>query len=523
MSTTIIVHTATRIVLMAGTDITAATINAGKAGWCQDYASIDTDVLGWGHGVLSTASISIYEGVTLPAGFLPYCWTYSALGVWAQINSTATTEAINNRLLGNPWVVIAPTDVRITVELYTTNVASEIKVKGLLEWVSNAIGVIYEVEHNDGSGWRPVGQPPTESIIIYDIKPGSHQFRVRAKNSLAAVSSWAVIAQNIFGKTASPPPVDLFILNKQPGGARHFIWRLLSPPLDLSGYMIRYIKGSGGTWSGMLPLHSGKLLASPYETNQLNAGAYTFAICSIDTSGNKSYPVYIEATVDDPRLLGVLQAAYPQAENWPGVLTDCDIIDGRLEATGSDIWDTIPAVWNDWGAWNEHPATTIIYEYGPVDAGLLCSFTPLVILECAGSSTVEISTSNDDLTYTAWGPIALVSARYCKVRVTVSGAFPIIYSENIYLDGHPITEEIEDLDTSTLTGANRLGTGDIRLPIQQSYTVIKSVQVALQNVGPGWSWELIDKSVTVGPRIKIYNSSLLPADALIDITVKGLK
>jgi hypothetical protein len=46
--------------------------------------------------------------------------------------------------------------------------------------------------------------------------------------------------------------------------------------------------------------------------------------------------------------------------------------------------------------------------------------------------------------------------------------------------------------------------------------------IALQNVGAGWSWELIDKDTSVGPRVKIYNSSNTAADATIDALVRGI-
>lgn len=428
--------------------------------------------------------------------------------------------------LPDPWTVAAPADLTVTESLYATNVASMIMVRADLEWTQPTIGVtLFEVEQNYGAGFFPVGQSPTEALTLWDVQIGPQQFRVRAVNGLGVKSEWSTLNYPVLGKQAPPPPVDLFLFSKQPGGARQFVWRLFSPPLDMAGYLIRYAKTFGATWPDMLPLHSGTLLASPYETNQLSIGDYTFGICSIDTTGNVSEPKYIEATVDDPRLLGVLQAAYPAAENWPGARTDCEIVDTFLEAIDTDTWDTIPATWEEWmPRWKMNPAATIVYEYGPVDAGLICSFTPVVVTECLGTASITVSISDDDITYSSWAAPSLVRSRYCKVRVTVTGAtIPTIFGINIYLDGNPTAEDIEDLDTSTLTGAYRLGTGDIRLPIQLTYDLIKSVQIALQNVGAGWTWEIIDKDMAVGPRIKIYNASGVAADALIDATIKGIK
>jgi len=47
------------------------------------------------------------------------------------------------------------------------------------------------------------------------------------------------------------------------------------------------------------------------------------------------------------------------------------------------------------------------------------------------------------------------------------------------------------------------------------------VQMALQSVGSGYTWELIDKDSTLGPQVKVWNGTTL-AYPTIDATVKGL-
>ncbi|HAF02030.1 MAG TPA: hypothetical protein DCG63_12145, partial [Methylophilaceae bacterium] len=117
---------------------------------------------------------------------------------------------------------------------------------------------------------------------------------------------------------------------------------------------------------------------------------------------------------------------------------------------------------------------------------------------------------------------SLIRARYVKVRIAVTSAgIASIDLANIKLSAESISEEINDLSTSSLSGAYRIGVGDIRLPKAKAYSLITQVQVSLQNVGAGWSWELIDKSTTTGPRIKIYNASNALADASIDAFIRG--
>jgi len=115
-----------------------------------------------------------------------------------------------------------------------------------------------------------------------------------------------------------------------------------------------------------------------------------------------------------------------------------------------------------------------------------------------------------------------VDARYIRILVTVTGSFPKLKTERIVLSASPIEEIVEDQDSSVLTGSYRIGTGDVRVPITKVYTTIKKVDITLQSVGAGWSWELIDKDTSVGPRIKIYNASNAAADAVFDATVIGI-
>ena len=137
--------------------------------------------------------------------------------------------------------------------------------------------------------------------------------------------------------------------------------------------------------------------------------------------------------------------------------------------------------------------------------------------------TITEAHSNDDITYTSFAAAgAQITARYTKVHVVVTDAWPVMQQMTTIFSATPVTEDINDLTTSGLTGAYRIGVGNIRLPITKTYSVINRVDVALQNVGAGWSWELIDKNTTTGPRIKIYNASNALADAVIDATIRGL-
>ncbi|MDP3124612.1 MAG: phage tail protein [Thiobacillus sp.] len=325
------------------------------------------------------------------------------------------------------------------------------------------------------------------------------------------------------GTAVPPPDVNTFLVSRQSDGTRQFVWSLLNPPADLTGFLIRYKLGTETDWDAMTPMHNGALLASPFESNQLAAGSYTFAIKAIDVFGNESVnATFIQATLGDPRLSGALDVFEERAEGWPGTKTDC-----HLESTTGYLQpdDTAATPWTGtWASrkWTTTPANPITYER-LIDVGVVATFTPLVTVIADGTVTVTEAHSDDGVTYTSFAAITgPITCRYVKIKISVAATWPTLKDATTILSASPISQDTEDLDTSTLTGSYRIGTGDIRIPLTKTFASIRKVDVTLQNVGAGWSWELIDKDTAVGPRLKIYNASNAAADATIDVTVRGL-
>jgi hypothetical protein len=322
--------------------------------------------------------------------------------------------------------------------------------------------------------------------------------------------------------SVAPPAVTNFFVSQQPDGTRQFSWIALSV-VNIAGYAIRYSVGTGGSWDTMLPLHSGVISTSPWETNQLGTGTYTFAIRAVTTMGTLSgNATYIEATLTEQRGDYKVAQEDPRELDWPGTLTDCRVDENNY------LVPTDPTTWADlttWAAaaeWSPSPDSPIIYEHSAIDIGAVTAFTPVIVIVADGTVTLEMSSSTNGTDYSAWAANGFVaSARYFKQRITVTGTRPIIYALEVTLSGKPVETTVEDLNTATLTGSHRLGTGDVRLPIA-GFQVVRVIILSLQNVGQGWSWEIIDKDTTVGPRIKIYNAAGALADATIDAYIKGL-
>lgn len=408
----------------------------------------------------------------------------------------------------------------------------------------------YDVEYQkEGGDWIPapfVSATSGEVIHIGPVDDGvNYSVRIRTVGHDNMRSSWLTSAAHpVVGKTAPPPDVATFLVQRQSDGTRQFSWTMTSTPADLDGYIIRYRLGTGYVWDDMYTLHEGLLNASPFETNALAAGTYTVGIKAIDTSGNESANAkIIQSVLGDPRIGGSIYDYQVKHNGWEGTKTDCfvDSSDGELWAVGTDTWADLPPTWAGWTVWEMNPATSFSYVHPSastsIDLGAILDFTPLIFIDGVGTITIEEQHSDDDSLFSSWAVVgtATITARYIRFRISVSEStyHGRLFDMAINLAANPVEEAINDLDISTLaactpspgcaTSGFRIAVGDIRVPITKSFTVITQVQVALQNVGGGWSWEIVDKDTAVGPRIRIYNATPALADPpALDILVKGV-
>ena len=80
---------------------------------------------------------------------------------------------------------------------------------------------------------------------------------------------------------------------------------------------------------------------------------------------------------------------------------------------------------------------SIAYEHTVIDMGAVASWIVRANALVGGTLTLEIATSDDGVTYSAWGapPSAAIVTRYIKFAVTVAGALPIIYRAQIIIYG----------------------------------------------------------------------------------------
>jgi hypothetical protein len=460
--------------------------------------------------------------------------------------------------LPDPFSVVDPTGLSVdgSESLLIINSAGTVITRARITWAAPADVFVTrtEIEYKLSldSIYMPqasaIGRENAQAEILGLLDGQNYDFRIRHVNGQGAVSNWVSTSAFIEGRSANPPDVLTFLVNRQADGTRQFDWTVSEPiPADVrvgGSFKIKYQTGLSGTWATMNDLLGAENLPPGirmFETNQLAAGDYTFGIKMIDSSGNESEnAVVITGTLGDPRIADAFEITNVFNDGWPGTKTNCYVDEnGILTASNQDDWADrgAPNNWSNWTAWANNPYLTITYEHTYYDLGAIVSFTPLVSVSHNGTTlTVEERHKNNlGDAWSAYAAVgALVTARYVQIKITITKTSGVIfvYNTNIILSGEPIVEYINDLATSGLatctpspscsTSGYRIAAGDIRLPIASNFSVIRKVNLTLQNVGGGWSWELIDKDVNVGPRVKIYNASSVLSDATIDAEIQGL-
>lgn len=298
---------------------------------------------------------------------------------------------------------------------------------------------------------------PVQELAQYDIR-----CRFVSPDGLTGEWVTAATGHTVIGKTTPPAPVDRFKVIEQPGGIKQYLWQINEPPNDLLAFEIAYSYGTvERPWAQMIPLAAKDPIARIHETNEpINDGAYTFAIRVVDAGELASAPVYYTEVLDGDQFGNPVAVVVPHELDWPGTKTNCGIEgtslvhDGALTWNDLDVewgsidrgwhsdqgkpWSAYATTWSGAGAWYEISDEQFIsYEHTAIDMGSVATWIIRANALVGGTLTLEISTSDDGITYSPWAPppSSAITTRYIKFAVTVSGALPIIYRAQIIIYG----------------------------------------------------------------------------------------
>ena len=369
----------------------------------------------------------------------------------------------------------------------------------------------------------------TEARWIAD-PTGRLEITVLPGSAAAPVGPAFTISHSVVGVSGPPDPPSNFLVDVLGDGTRRFRWAP-SAAVDLAGYVLRRSAEAAPEWDDMAPMHAGVLTSSPYETVDPRAGSWRFALRAVDTAGNLSDAVWISGDLPDPREGGRFWWDCPAADDWPGTVTGAiRSDDGRNALEGAPDYDwadlTTWAAWTSWGAGDGTQAgRAMTYEAEPVDLGAALPFTLDWRAEAVGAVAFEVRTGGAAPApawgaWTAYPARALLTARHVQPRWKLTGDG----SEILSLDhlcwqalGTADTEQVLDSDTSRWTGSAAAGRV---VPLSGRLALVTGLAVTLQNVGAGWTWELMNKTE---PRIRIYNGNGATRDATVDVVAFGVR
>jgi hypothetical protein len=479
--------------------------------------------------------------------------------------------------LPDPFTVAPPTNLTVAsgdAELFVRldgTIFSRMQVSWTApadKFVTSGGRVEVQYKKSADSVWEKWGTVEGSETFIHilDVEDGvAYDIAARSINGLGVRSDtsenrafWSayLASQTVQGKDAVPPDADTFNVARQSDGTRRFTFSLSPVPADVKsggGYQIRAALGSGLAWEALSDIHTGLLSASPYETNELAAGTYTFGIKVVDSSGNESTnAVTIDAVLGDPRLRAVVASRYEYDLGWDGVIVSGHVNHaGYLEgvaASGSPStdWGSLPNTWaelEDTWLGVVPSESTMVYTTGEIDLGTDLTFNPLVTAEVTGALTLEMqvgssadgSSEGSPDSDNPWTAVDSVSGvRYIRARMTIVGVTPFATQMYMLVDGEVQLETYEDVDTSssTIPEFESLGVGHFRLRTRGSTAAISVATItAFQNSGSGWTADLVFKNTTLtgspnddypAVEYKIYKDGVL-TDAIIDVELKGTK
>jgi hypothetical protein len=384
--------------------------------------------------------------------------------------------------------------------------------------------------------WASLVVPGDETqVLTSEVQDGQvYTIRARAKTKLG-IGDWGPQEQHqVIGKTAPPEPFDTFTVLAQPDGTRQYNYKYTTTaaPVDWLGAEIRYVSGTTSTpdWDTMTLLQddSTYYTSSPVEMNAPLAGEYTFACKSVDTSGNRSTYKVVNITLPGRRLGNVFDEFFEGADGWLGTKSGCQIQEDILQSIDTTTWATLPATWDAWTRWNFAPTSPISYVSPVRDFGTVIAGQVDTTVDAVGDVVQEYALSTDGSTWGAWTvATAPFSSRYIKVRLTVTanGTYPVpVVRQFDYQITAPMRSEyLNDIDIAVdLDVAHRLGTGNIRIPLAGSYSVIKRTTVVVQDGSAGtWTYVRIDNDPVLGPNWQFRFNGTLADPAYVDFFVEG--
>lgn len=131
---------------------------------------------------------------------------------WSTSEEQSVDPAPNTNL-PRPWTVARPSVPSLLEEKYVTTSGSGVKVRAVISWgastTANLRGYRFEISPHGANAWTVYPDTTATTLTINDIAPGSYDTRVKAINSLGAMSEYAeAIGVMVYGLLDTPAAIS---------------------------------------------------------------------------------------------------------------------------------------------------------------------------------------------------------------------------------------------------------------------------------------------------------------------------
>ena len=356
---------------------------------------------------------------------------------------------------------------------------------------------------------------------IISHPPGLHDFKILGRSYLGATSrldSSPIYTFNVTNPKEPPAGLDWIKVNQ-----REIYWGYSDPPDDFAGYEVRYHNQENRTtFDDALKPHVGLLSVTSFYTNLIPPSARVIMVKAVDDFGVYSTDaaiIYRPTGAVKPINLVDETPYHEGSPPFAGTKIGCavDPDDGELKAddTGTNIYSGNPLA-QFYNGGNLYTATYFEMTYS--DYFTVVAPGELIIGIDFDGSGYEVQIRPID--QIAFQPVPerlpLEAGEYeIKLRIFGGPTRGIVREFSAILDAPDITEDIQDLEVPP--------EGTIRVPLAKTYSVIKIVNVIIQDDGTNTAigYRVLDKDVALGPEILLLDELNLPTGALVDVQIVG--
>jgi len=484
--------------------------------------------------------------------------------VW-NWNAEESTFLIDNTNLPTAETVQAPSiELSDILRAYSGVVSTILLIK-----VESSFGTTNELEveyrnTSTNTEYTSLGRAKTVGTFlrfeIKDVEDGmTYEVRARAINAFNVASAYTSEAHEVIGKTAPPANVSNFSVNIV-NNLAICSWTA-NQELDLSHYIIRHTPETSS------PVYAGASVVADnisMATNQISLPAQTgtYMIKAVDVLGITSITSTKKAVIrnqiaDDFNAV----TTTTQSTAFTGTKTDVEVVTrdsvnylqiilGELFDDHSGNFDSALGNFDDGGEVANNLDGFYDFSTNPIDLGaiynsyvttsltstrfnensLFDSFEGLFDSQTGNfdgnyteqddvNAKVQISTSNDDSTYTDYQDYVLgnYKARYIKLRVkmttTNADSTPAISALSATIDMPDRTDSGDDIASTTASGGKAI-------TFSPAFKELQGLGISASNLATGDFYELSSKSAT-GFTIKFKNSSGAVVDRTFGYVAKG--